>query len=78
MQAAAYIEASGSTVQEYQLRLKDYKELAIEHSSNSSGGKLQGSSIKDQVAAALFLSVDQIIYNNAFAADYLLLAACVD
>jgi hypothetical protein len=58
MQAAACIEASSITVQEYRLRLEDYKELAIEHSGNSSRGKLQGFSVKDPVAAALFLSMD--------------------
>jgi hypothetical protein len=34
--------------------------------------------VKDPIAAALLLSVDWISRNNAFAADCLFLAACVD
>ena len=34
--------------------------------------------MKDPVAAALFISIDEISRDNAFAADYLFLAACVD
>jgi tetratricopeptide (TPR) repeat protein len=78
MQAAACIKASGMTVQEYRSRLDDHKELAIEHSSDSSKDRLQDSGVKDPVAAALSLSIDQISRNNAFAADCLFLAACVD
>ena len=72
------MKASGVTVQEYRSRLDDYKEHAIEHSSDSSKGRLQGSGVKDPVAAALFLSMDQISRDNAFAADCLFLAAFVD
>ncbi|KAI1519708.1 kinesin light chain [Pyrenophora tritici-repentis] len=78
MQAAAYIEASGITVQEYRSRLDDYKEPAIEHSGDSSEGRIQESGVEGPVAAALFLSIDQISRDHAFAADCLFLAACVD
>ncbi|KAI1665578.1 AAA superfamily ATPase [Pyrenophora tritici-repentis] len=78
MQAAACMNASGLTVQQYRSRLDDYKGHAIEHSCDSSEGRLQGSGVKDTVAATLFLSIDQISRDNAFAADYLFLAACVD
>jgi tetratricopeptide (TPR) repeat protein len=78
MQAAACIKASGMTVQQYRSRLDDYKEHAIEHSSDLFEGRLQGSGGKDPVAAALFLSIDYISRDNAFATDYLFLAACVD
>jgi hypothetical protein len=39
---------------------------------------LQGFSTRNPVAATLFLSIDQIRHNNALAADYLFLCACVD
>jgi tetratricopeptide (TPR) repeat protein len=78
MQVAACMKASGMTVQEYQSRLDGYKELSTKHSGDSSGGRLQGFGIKDPVAAALFLSIDHISRDNAFAADCLFLAACLD
>ncbi|KAI2483772.1 AAA superfamily ATPase [Pyrenophora tritici-repentis] len=78
MQAAACIKASGMTVQEYRSRLDDHKELAIEHSGDLSEGKLQGAGVKDPVAATLFLSIYEIRRDNALAADYLFLAACVE
>ncbi|KAF1834875.1 HET-domain-containing protein, partial [Decorospora gaudefroyi] len=78
MQAAACMEASGMTVQEYRSRLDDYKELAIEHSGGSSEDRLQDSGVKYPVAAALFLSINQISRDNALATDYLFLAACLD
>ncbi|KAI2477410.1 AAA superfamily ATPase [Pyrenophora tritici-repentis] len=78
MQAAACIKASSMTVQEYRSRLDDYKGHAIEHSSDLFEGRLQGSGVIDPVAAALFLSIDQISDGNTSAADYLFLAACVD
>jgi tetratricopeptide (TPR) repeat protein len=78
MQAAACMKASGMTVQEYRSRLDDHKGLAIEHRGVSSDGRLQDSGVEDPVAAALFLSLDEISRANAFAADCLFLAACVD
>ncbi|KAF1960429.1 HET-domain-containing protein [Byssothecium circinans] len=78
MQAAACIKASGMTVQEYRLQLDEHRELGIEHSGDSSEGRIQDSGVKDPVAAALFLSIDYISRDNAFAADCLFLAACVD
>ncbi|RII24862.1 hypothetical protein CUC08_Gglean005676 [Alternaria sp. MG1] len=78
MQAAACMKASGMTVQEYRSRLDDHKELAIDHGGDSSEGRLQDSGVKYSVAAALFLSIDEISRDHAFAADCLFLAACVD
>ncbi|RYN19951.1 hypothetical protein AA0112_g10877 [Alternaria arborescens] len=78
MQVAACMKASDMTVQEYRSRLDDHKELAIEHSGDSSGGRLQDPSVQDPVDAALFLSMNEISRDNAFAADCLFLAACVD
>ncbi|KAH8724736.1 kinesin light chain [Phaeosphaeriaceae sp. PMI808] len=78
VQAAACINARGMTLPEYQVQLAKYKELAIEHSGDSSEGKLQGSGMKDPVAATLFLSIGLFRLDNALAADYLFLAAGVD
>jgi tetratricopeptide (TPR) repeat protein len=78
VQAAACMKASSMTVQEYRSRLDEHKELGIEHSGDSSEGRIQDSGVKDPVAAALFISIDEISRDNAFAADCLFLAACVD
>ncbi|KAF1975253.1 hypothetical protein BU23DRAFT_459033 [Bimuria novae-zelandiae CBS 107.79] len=66
------------TVQNYRAQLDEHKEAAIEHRSNSSAEKLRSAGITDPVAATLFLSTHQIVRENALAADYLFLAACVN
>ncbi|RII24885.1 hypothetical protein CUC08_Gglean005700 [Alternaria sp. MG1] len=78
MQAAACINASGMTVQEYRSRLDEHIGFITELSGDSSDNKLQNPSVKDPVAASLSLSIDQISRDNAFATDSLFLAACVD
>ena len=78
MQAAACMKASGMTVQGYRSRLEDYKELATEHSDNSSEDRLQDSGVREPVAATLFLSMNQIGNDNELAAEYLSIAACVN
>ncbi|CAN9172419.1 unnamed protein product [Alternaria alternata] len=78
MQAAACIKASGMTVREYRSRLDEHIGFITELSGDSSENKLQNPSVKDPVAASLYLSIDQISCDNAFAADSLFLAACVD
>lgn len=78
IQAAACMRASRMTVQEYRSRLDKHKEIAMENSGNLSEGILRDFGVKDCVATALFLSIDQISYNYAFAVDCLFLAACVD
>jgi hypothetical protein len=77
-QAAACMNASGMTVQEYRSQLDEHTKLALEYSGTSSEGKLQSSNVKDPVATTLSLSIDQISRDNLFAADYLFFAACVD
>ncbi|CAN9280448.1 unnamed protein product [Alternaria alternata] len=77
MQAAACIKASDITLREYRSRLVDHKELAIEHSGDSSGGRLRDPGVQYPVDA-LFLSMNEISRDNAFAVDCLFLAACVD
>jgi hypothetical protein len=65
------------TVQEYQSRLDEHKGLAVEHSGDSSEGRIQESRVNDPVAATLFLSLDEISRDHAFAADNMSLATCV-
>jgi tetratricopeptide (TPR) repeat protein len=67
VQAAACMNASGMTVQQYRPRLDEHKELAIEHSGDLAKDKLRSSGVNDSVAAALFLSIDQINRENTFA-----------
>ncbi|KAF1968432.1 hypothetical protein BU23DRAFT_262036 [Bimuria novae-zelandiae CBS 107.79] len=77
VQAASCIIASGMTMQKYRAHLDGYKEV-VKHSSESSKDKSRSSGIRDPVAATLSLSIDQISRENALAADYLFLAACVN
>jgi tetratricopeptide (TPR) repeat protein len=77
-QAAACMNTSGVTVQEYRSQLDKHTELALEYSGDLADGKLQGFRVKDPVATTLSLSMDRIVCDNSLAADYLSLAACVD
>ncbi|KAF1923465.1 kinesin light chain [Didymella exigua CBS 183.55] len=77
-QAAACINASSVTVQQYRAQLAEHKEAAVEYSNDLSKGKRQESSLRNTVAATLFLSMSQVRHSSEVAADYLLLAACVD
>jgi tetratricopeptide (TPR) repeat protein len=77
-QAAACMNTSGMTVQEYRSQLDEHTELALEYSGDSSNDKLQGFRVKDPVATTLSLSMNRIVCDNSLAADYLFLAACVD
>jgi tetratricopeptide (TPR) repeat protein len=78
VQAAACMNASSMTVQEYRAQLNEHKELALRYSSDPSEDKEQNSGVTDPVATTLSVSMDQITRSDASAADYLYLAACVD
>jgi tetratricopeptide (TPR) repeat protein len=78
VQAAAYIKANGMTLQQYRPLLDRQKDPALERSNESLGDRPQGHATKNPVATTLFISMEQIRQDNALAADYLLLAACVD
>jgi tetratricopeptide (TPR) repeat protein len=78
VQAAACMNASGMTVQEYCSRLDEQKKLAIGHSGDLSEDKLQSSGVKDPIAATLFISIEQIRRDDRFPTDFLFLVACVD
>ncbi|KAF1359506.1 HET-domain-containing protein [Lizonia empirigonia] len=78
VQAAAHMNASSLTVQQYQAQLDQHKEAALEHSGDLSEGEQRESGLRKTVAATLSLSMSQVRHSNAVAADYLLVAACVD
>ena len=77
-QAAACMNAGSMTVQQYQARLAEHREAALEYSDDSSEDKLREHGLRKAVAATLSLSMSQVRHSNAVAADYLCLAACVD
>ncbi|KAH5617499.1 hypothetical protein HBI23_255480 [Parastagonospora nodorum] len=78
VQAAACMNASDITVQQYQMKLNQHKEAALGYSDDSSKGELQESDRRNAVAATLYLSVSQVRQSSAVAVDYLSVAACVD
>ncbi|OSS50032.1 hypothetical protein B5807_05248 [Epicoccum nigrum] len=78
VQAAACINASNMTVQQYRAQLAEHKEAALEYSDDPSKGELRESGLRTTVAATLSLSMSQVRHSNAVAVDYLFLAACVD
>jgi tetratricopeptide (TPR) repeat protein len=78
VQAAACMDVSSLTVQEYQAQLHKHREVALESSSDLPQEKLLGSSMEDPVATTLFVSINQVHRTNAVAADYLFFAACVE
>jgi tetratricopeptide (TPR) repeat protein len=77
-QAAACVNASSMTVQQYQAQLHEHKEAALKYSGDSSESEQRESGLRKTVAATLSLSMSQVRHSNAVAADYLLVAACVD
>jgi tetratricopeptide (TPR) repeat protein len=77
-QVAACMNASSVTVQQYRAQLTEHKEAALEYSNDLSKGTPQESSLRNTVAATLFLSMSQVRQSSEVAADYLLFAACVD
>jgi Cdc6-like AAA superfamily ATPase len=78
VQAAACMNASSMTVQEYRAQLDEREELALRYSSDPLEGHLRSSGATNPVATTLSVSIDQITRSDASAADYLSLAACVD
>ncbi|KAG9197006.1 hypothetical protein G6514_002694, partial [Epicoccum nigrum] len=78
VQAAACINASSMTVQEYRARLFKHRELSLRYNSDLPEDNVRSSGMVDPVATTLSVSMDQITRDAASAADYLCLAACVD
>lgn len=78
VQAAACINASGMTVQQYQAQLAKHKEATLIDSNALSEGVVQECSLRNTAAATLDLSMSQICYSNAVATNYLFSAACLD
>jgi hypothetical protein len=77
-QAAAYINITKITLNDYRSQLIKQKEEALELSNISSEDKLQDCSIKSPVTTTLLISLDQIRRDCSLAADYLFLTACVN
>ena len=77
-QAAACINASNMTVQQYQARLHDHDQAALEHSNDLRESEQGESSLRKAVAATLSLSIGQVRQSNAIAAEQLYFTACVD
>ncbi|KAJ6205442.1 kinesin light chain [Bipolaris maydis] len=66
-QAAACINASNITVQQYQARLQEHNQAALKHSNDLREGEQGESSLRKAVAATLSLSLEQLYFS-----------ACVD
>ncbi|OAL01790.1 kinesin light chain [Phaeosphaeriaceae sp. SRC1lsM3a] len=77
VQAAACMNASCMTVQEYRAQLNEHKERALRHSSNFPKDNVRSSGVTNPVITTLPVSIDQITRSNASTADYLSLAACL-
>jgi hypothetical protein len=77
-QAAAHINNSSMTVQQYQAQLDQHKEAALKYGDDSSEGELREFNLRKTVAATLSLFMSQTRHSNAVAVDYLFVAACVD
>lgn len=78
VQAAAHMNASSLTVQQYQVQLVKHKEAALKHSDDLCEDEQRESGLRKTVAATLSLSMSSVRHSNAVAADYLFIAACVD
>ncbi|USP76210.1 kinesin light chain 3 [Curvularia clavata] len=78
VQAAACINASSITVQQYQVQLDKHKEAALEYSNSSSKSELQEANLRKTIAVTLSISISQVRHINAVAVDYLFITACVD
>lgn len=76
VQAAACLNVTGTTLQEYRAGLSAHKERTPEH-DNDLSEDLRGSGVEDPVAATLSVSLEQISPQNVSATDFLFLAACV-
>jgi tetratricopeptide (TPR) repeat protein len=77
-QAAACINASNMTVQQYQAQLHEHNQAALKHSNDLYKGEQEESSLRKAVAATLSLSIGQVQQSNAIAVEQLYFAACVD
>ena len=78
VQAAAYINNTHITLQDYRMRLVKQQEADIESNINTSDNEQDEHDRESPVTTALHLSVEQIHLEHPLAAEYLFLAACVD
>jgi tetratricopeptide (TPR) repeat protein len=78
VQAAACMNATSMTVQEYRAQLDEHKELSLRYNSDPPEDNVRSSGMANPVATTLSVSMDQITHSAVSAAGYLCLAACVD
>ena len=78
VQAAACMNASDMTVQEYASQLDKHKSIVQEYIDKLPKHRSHHSSLSSPVTTTLFLSISQLRYRNSMAIDYLSLAACLD
>ncbi|KAF2035026.1 TPR-like protein [Setomelanomma holmii] len=80
VQAAVYINNTGTTLRQYRSQIDEHMRHTLEHSDERTEDKSKGSCncTKNPVAATLIISLTQIFDHNALAADYLCLAAGVE
>jgi DNA polymerase III delta prime subunit len=78
VQAAACMNASHMTVQQYRAQLDQHEKAALKYSDDSFKGEQGKTSLRNTVAATLSLSMSQVCQSNVVAADYLFVTACVD
>jgi tetratricopeptide (TPR) repeat protein/DNA replication protein DnaC len=78
VQAAACINTRNITLQKYRSQVIRQKEATFKHKSELSEDKSQEHDTTGPVATTLLISLDKIRGDNALAADYLFLAACID
>ncbi|KAF2728204.1 HET-domain-containing protein, partial [Polyplosphaeria fusca] len=78
VQAAAYINIRGITLQQYRLLVARQIEAVLGHDSKPPENGPQEHDITGPVATTLLISLDQICRDNDLATIYLSLAACVD
>lgn len=78
VQAAAYINNTHITLQEYRIRLAKQRRTDLESYSEVLEDKLEDSDREGPVVTTLHLSINQIRHDSPLAASYLFLAACVN
>ncbi|USP76852.1 uncharacterized protein yc1106_04126 [Curvularia clavata] len=77
-QAAACINASSVSVQQYQAQLVQHKDAALGYDDNLFEDKQRECGLRKTVAATLSLSINQVYNSDHIAIDYLFISACVN
>jgi len=78
VQAAAYINENGITIQDYQSLLADQEEEVIDLLSEEFSDEWRYTSVKNPVATTWLISFEQLQQRDSAAADYLAFMACIE